>query len=83
MTISEVNIIETFEMPYENNEYTKYNPLHKELGITLTTNVKYEKKAKYVYFPPCLPAVGRPGVKVKNMQDITKYVEYAEYGLAL
>ncbi len=43
-------------------------------------NVKYDKKAKYVYFPPCLPAVGRPGVKVKNMQDITKYVEYAEYG---
>ena len=38
MTVSEVN---EFEMPYENNEYTKYNPLHKELGITLTTNVKY------------------------------------------
>ena len=26
-------------MPYENEEYTKYNPLHEELGITLTSRV--------------------------------------------
>jgi hypothetical protein len=45
--------------------------------------VKYEKNAKYVYSTPGLPAAGRPGVKVKNMQNITKYVDYAEYGLAL
>jgi hypothetical protein len=43
MTESKLNETnETFEMPYENNEYTKYNPLHKELGITLTTNIKYQ-----------------------------------------
>jgi hypothetical protein len=38
--------------------------------------VRYEKIAKYVYLTPGLPAAGRPGVKVKNMQNITKYVEY-------
>ena len=43
MTVS----VNDFEMPYENNEYTKYNPLHKELGIVLTTNIKYEKKLTY------------------------------------
>jgi hypothetical protein len=30
-------------------------------------NVKYEKKAKYDYFTPCLPAAGRPGVKVQKI----------------
>ncbi len=45
--------------------------------------VKFEKNAKYIYLMPCLPAADRPGVKVKNMQNITKYVEYAEYGSAL
>jgi len=34
-------------MPYENEEYTKYNPLHKELGIILNTNVQYEKRLSY------------------------------------
>ena len=45
--------------------------------------VKHEKNAKYVYLTPGLPAAGRPGVKVQNMHNITKYVEYAEYGLPL
>jgi hypothetical protein len=45
--------------------------------------VKHEKNAKYVYLTLCLPAAGRPGVKVQNMQNITKYVEYAEYGSAV
>ncbi len=45
--------------------------------------VKYEKKAKHVYLTPCLPTAGRPGVEVKIMQNISKYVEYAEYGSAL
>uniref|UniRef100_A0A6C0EUS0 Protein kinase domain-containing protein n=1 Tax=viral metagenome TaxID=1070528 RepID=A0A6C0EUS0_9ZZZZ len=35
-------------MPYENEEYTKYNPLHEELGITLTSRVAtYENRISY------------------------------------
>jgi hypothetical protein len=45
--------------------------------------VKYEKNANYVYLTPCLPAAGRSGLKFLNMHNITKYVEYAEYGLPL
>jgi hypothetical protein len=45
--------------------------------------IKYEKNANYVYLTPSRPAAGRQGVKIKNMHNITKYVEYAEYGLAL
>jgi hypothetical protein len=43
----------------------------------------WKTNAKSVYLTLCLPAAGRPGVKVKNMHNNTKYVEYAEYGLAL
>jgi hypothetical protein len=47
-----------------------------------------KKIAKYVYLTPSLPApglsaAGRPGVKAKNMHNITKYAEYVEYGLTL
>ena len=41
------NIIDKFEMPYENDEYTKYNPLHNELGIKLNKNIEYIKKITY------------------------------------
>ncbi len=42
-----------------------------------------KKNAKYIYVTPDLPIAGRQGVKVKNMQNITKHVNYADYGLAL
>ena len=45
------NEAEVFKMPYENNEYTKYNPLHKELGITLIRvpdTVKYDDLEEYI-----------------------------------
>ncbi len=45
--------------------------------------VKYEKNAKYFYLTSGLPTEGRPSVKVKNMHNITKYVEYAENGSEL
>jgi len=35
-------------MPYENNEVTNYNPLHKELGINIKSKVKsYESRLTY------------------------------------
>ena len=75
MTESEVNIIETFEMPYENNEYTKYNPLHKELGITLTTNVKYEKKITYNKYE----IIDKNGEKKECFKKFITLVDYVKF----
>jgi hypothetical protein len=75
MTVSEVNIIETFEMPYENNEYTKYNPLHKELGITLTTNVKYEKKITYNKYE----IIDKNGEKKECFKKFITLVDYVKF----
>jgi hypothetical protein len=75
MTVSKVNINEIFEMPYENNEYTKYNPLHKELGITLTTNVKYEKKITYNKYE----IIDKNGEKKECFKKFITLVDYVKF----
>jgi len=71
-SINELNI---FEMPYENNEYTKYNPLHKELGITLTTNVKYEKKLTYNKYE----IIDKNGLKKECFKKFITLVDYVKF----
>ena len=72
MTVSEVN---EFEMPYENDEYTKYNPLHKELGVNLTTNVKYEKKLTYNKYE----IIDKNGVKKECFKKFITLVDYVKF----
>jgi hypothetical protein len=72
MTEAEEN---DFEMPYENNEYTKYNPLHKELGINLTTNVKYEKKLTYNKYE----IIDKNGVKKECFKKFITLVDYVKF----
>jgi hypothetical protein len=62
-------------MPYENNEYTKYNPLHKELGINLTTNVKYEKKLTYNKYE----IIDKNGVKKECFKKFITLVDYVKF----
>jgi len=64
-----------FEMPYENNEYTKYNPLHKELGITLTTNVKYEKRLTYNKYE----IIDKNGIKKECFKKFITLVDYVKF----
>ena len=63
------------EMPYENDEYTKYNPLHKELGITLNTNVKYEKKLTYNKYE----IVDKNGEKKECFKKFITLVDYVKF----
>ncbi len=42
-----------------------------------------KKNSKYLYLTSDLPAAGRLGVEVKNLHNITKYVEYAKYDSTL
>jgi hypothetical protein len=72
MTEAEEN---DFEMPYENNEYTKYNPLHKELGITLTTNVTYEKRLTYNKYE----IIDKNGVKKECFKKFITLVDYVKF----
>ncbi len=74
MTVTE-NICEIFEMPYENNEYTKYNPLHKELGIILTTNIKYEKKITYNKYE----IIDKNGKKKECFKKFITLVDYVKF----
>jgi hypothetical protein len=62
-------------MPYENNEYTKYNPLHEELGITLTTNVKYEKKITYNKYE----IIDKNGNKKECFKKFITLVDYVKF----
>jgi hypothetical protein len=64
-----------FEMPYENDEYTKYNPLHKELGISLTTNVKYEKRLTYNKYE----IIDKNGVKKECFKKFITLVDYVKF----
>jgi hypothetical protein len=64
-----------FEMPYENDEYTKYNPLHKELGITLNTNVKYEKRITYNKYE----IVDKNGEKKECFKKFITLVDYVKF----
>jgi hypothetical protein len=76
MTEAETIDIETkFEMPYENDEYTKYNPLHKELGISLTTNVKYEKRLTYNKYE----IIDKNGVKKECFKKFITLVDYVKF----
>lgn len=72
MTEAEENV---FEMPYENNEYTKYNPLHKELGINLTTNVTYEKRLTYNKYE----IIDKNGVKKECFKKFITLVDYVKF----
>ena len=74
-SVNEIKLNETFEMPYENNEYTKYNPLHKELGINLTTNVKYEKKLTYNKYE----IIDKNGVKKECFKKFITLVDYVKF----
>ena len=64
-----------FEMPYENDEYTKYNPLHKELGISLTTNVKYKKRLTYNKYE----IIDKNGVKKECFKKFITLVDYVKF----
>lgn len=64
-----------FEMPYENDEYTKYNPLHKELGITLKTNVTYEKRLTYNKYE----IIDKNGVKKECFKKFITLVDYVKF----
>jgi len=78
MNLSETTeppIDKPFEMPYENDEYTKYNPLHKELGITLTTNVKYEKRLTYNKYE----IIDKNGVKKECFKKFITLVDYVKF----
>ena len=79
MTETEVNEITLneiiFDMPYENDEYTKYNPLHKELGITLTSNVKYEKKLTYNKYE----IIDKNGIKKECFKKFITLVDYVKF----
>uniref|UniRef100_A0A6C0D2V8 Protein kinase domain-containing protein n=1 Tax=viral metagenome TaxID=1070528 RepID=A0A6C0D2V8_9ZZZZ len=75
MTEAETNIETEFEMPYENDEYTKYNPLHKELGITLITNVKYEKRLTYNKYE----IIDKNGVKKECFKKFITLVDYVKF----
>jgi hypothetical protein len=74
-SVNEIKLNETFEMPYENNEYTKYNPLHKELGINLITNVKYEKKLTYNKYE----IIDKNGVKKECFKKFITLVDYVKF----
>lgn len=75
MTEAETKFDTEFEMPYENDEYTKYNPLHKELGITLTTNVKYEKRLTYNKYE----IIDKNGVKKECFKKFITLVDYVKF----
>ena len=86
MEVNQSNIIDSnietsidnekpFEMPYENEEYTKYNPLHEELGITLTTNIKYEKKITYNKYE----IIDKNGVKKECFKKFITLVDYVKF----
>jgi hypothetical protein len=68
------NDVESF-MPYENDEYTKYNPLHKELGITLTTNVKYEKRLTYNKYE----IIDKNGERKECFKKFITLVDYVKF----
>jgi hypothetical protein len=72
MTLSEG---ESFKMPYENDECTKYNPLHKELGITLTTNIKYEKRLTYNKYE----IIDKNGEKKECFKKFITLVDYVKF----
>ena len=75
---SETNDIDyetKFEMPYENDKYTKYNPLHKELGITLNTNVKYEKQLTYNKYE----IIDKNGEKKECFKKFITLVDYVKF----
>ena len=74
-SVNEIKLNETFEMPYENNEYTKYNPLHKELGINLMTNVKYEKKLTYNKYE----IIDKNGIKKECFKKFITLVDYVKF----
>jgi hypothetical protein len=71
----EIHSEKPFEMPFENNEYTKYNPLHKELGINLSTNVAYEKRITYNKYE----IIDKNGVKKECFKKFITLVDYVKY----
>jgi hypothetical protein len=73
--MTEAKLENDFEMPYENNEYTKYNPLHKELGITLKTNVKYEKRLTYNKYE----IIDKNGIKKECFKKFITLVDYVKF----
>ena len=75
IVIYDDNCDKPFEMPYENEESTKYNPLHKELGITLTTNIKYEKKITYNKYE----IIDKNGVKKECYKKFITLVDYVKF----
>jgi hypothetical protein len=75
MNLIEPSIDKPFEMPYENDEYTKHNPLHKELGITLTTNVKYEKRLTYNKYE----IIDKNGEKKECFKKFITLVDYVKF----
>ena len=68
-------IDEIVEMPYENDEYTRYNPLHKELGITLTSNIKYEKRLTYNKYE----IIDKNGIKKECFKKFITLVDYVKF----
>lgn len=66
---------EVFKMPYENDECTKHNPLHKELGISLTTNVKYEKRLTYNKYE----IIDKNGERKECFKKFITLVDYVKF----
>ena len=63
-------------MPYENNEITNYNPLHKELGITIQSKVKsYESRVSYNKYE----IVDVSGNRVECFKKYITLVDYVKF----
>ena len=64
------------EMPYVNNEFTRYNPLHKELNLTLPNKIAtYENRLSYNKFE-ITDTNGNKKVCFKKFITLVDYVKF-------